>query len=53
MFLGCDMPIQLLQSSEYDDHDSLEDCFIMYGFTSWTTKQTFMLEQIDLHIFYL
>ena len=30
MFLGCDMPIQLVLSSKYDDYDRLEDCFIMY-----------------------
>ena len=29
-FLGCDMPIQLVLSSEYDDYDRLEDRFIMY-----------------------
>ena len=39
MFLGCDLPIQLLLKSlpsEYDDR--LVDCFIMYRFTSQTTK---------------
>ena len=25
MFLGCDMPIQLLLSSDYDNYDRLED----------------------------
>ena len=30
MFLGCDMPIQLVLSSKYDDYDRLEDRFIMY-----------------------
>ena len=52
MFLGCDMPIQLVLSSEYDD--KLEDRFIMYRFTLRTTKYVtliFMLEHIDLHIF--
>ena len=50
VFLGCDMPIQLVLSSEYDDR--MEDHFIMYGFTSRTTKYvTFMLEQMDLRIF--
>ena len=29
----------------------LEDCFIMYRFTSQTNMQHFMFEQIDLHIF--
>ena len=38
MFLGCDMPIQLMLSSDYDDNDRLEDRFIMYRFTSRTTK---------------
>ena len=38
MFLGCDMPVQLVLSSEYDDYDRLEDRFIMYWFTSQTTK---------------
>ena len=42
MFLGCDMPIQLVLSSKYDDYDRyydrLEDHFIMYRFMSWTTK---------------
>ena len=38
MFLGCDMPIQLVLSSEYDDYDRLEDCFIMYRLMSQTTK---------------
>ena len=27
--LGCDMLIQLMLSSEYDDYDRLEDRFIM------------------------
>ena len=39
MFLGCDLPIQLLLkciSSEY--HDRLENCFIMYQFTPQTTS---------------
>ena len=35
LFLGCDMPIKLVLSSEYDD--SLEDLFIMYEFTSRTS----------------
>ena len=52
MLLGCDMPIQLVLSSEYDDYDGLEDSFIMYQFVSRTMKYvTFMLEQIDLHVF--
>ena len=38
MFLGCDMPIQLVLSSEYDNYDRLEDQFIMYRFMSQTTK---------------
>ena len=38
MLLGCDKPIQLVLSSEYDDYDRLEDCFIIYQFISWTTK---------------
>ena len=38
MFLGYDIPIQLVLSSEYDDYDTLEDCFIMYWLTSRTTK---------------
>ena len=39
VFLDCDLPIQLLLkslSNEY--HDRLEDLFIMYLFTSRTTK---------------
>ena len=36
MFFGCDMAIQLVLSSEYDDYDSLEDHFVMYRFMSWT-----------------
>ena len=35
VFLGCDKPIQLVLSSKYDN--SLEDIFIMYGFTSPTS----------------
>ena len=38
VFLGCDMPIQLVLSGEYDDYDRLEDHFIMYRFTSRITK---------------
>ena len=38
MFLGCDMPIQLVLSSEYDDYDRLEDRFIVYRFMSRPTK---------------
>ena len=38
LFLGCDMPIQVVLSNEYDDYDRLEDCFIMYQFMSHTTK---------------
>ena len=38
VFLGCDLPIQLVLSSDYDDYDRLEDRFIMYRFTSRTTK---------------
>ena len=30
LFLGCDMPIQLVLSSEYYDYDRSEDHFIMY-----------------------
>ena len=36
LFLGCDMPIQLVLLNEYVDR--LEDHFIMYQFTSWTMK---------------
>ena len=38
VFLGCDTPIQLVLSSEYDDYDRLEDLVIIYRFTSWNTK---------------
>ena len=38
VFLGCDMPIQLVLSSDNGNYDRLEDPFIMYWFTSWTTK---------------
>ena len=40
VFLGCDMPIQLVLSSdrEYDDYDRLEDHFSVYRFTPRTTK---------------
>ena len=36
MFLGCDMPIQLVLSSHYNGYDRLYDRFIMYRL--WTTK---------------
>ena len=52
-FLGCDLPIHLLLnslSSKYDDR--LEDHFIMYGFTSQTTKYvTFYAWTIRLTLF--
>ena len=38
MFLGCDMPIQLVLSRERDDYDRLEDHFIMYQLMSQITK---------------
>ena len=48
--LGYELPIQMVLSSEYDDR--LEDHFIMCWFNSQTTKYvTFILEQIDLHVF--
>ena len=34
MFLGCDMPIQLVLSSEYDDYDR----FIMYRFIMYRIR---------------
>ena len=49
MFLGCDMPIQLVLSSEYDDYDRLEDRFIMYCDSHHGVQN--MLEQLDLHVF--
>ena len=52
MFLGCDMPIQLVLSSEYDDYDRLEDLSSCtdsgHGLQN---MQHFTLEQIDLHVF--
>ena len=53
MFLGCDMPIQLVLSSE--NKTIMIDYkirFIIYGLRhELQNMQHFMLEQIDLHIF--
>ena len=38
MFLGCDMPIQLVLSSEYDDYERLYFHHVQRRITSWTTK---------------
>ena len=57
MFLGCDLPIQLLLkslSSPYNDRLIDRFHYVQINLANYkisTKYQTFMLEQMDLHVF--